>query len=125
MDPGINKLIFWASKESSSELIEKMLLGSKHQGHCKYCIWMSPFSTLFNIKVYIHFIVDNFSRAILNWKASVEYSSSIAMNVLKESISKHDIRSDSKLITVGGPENPEEVSGFVAGNPNINQLIAQ
>ena len=83
------------------------------------------FKPLDNTKVYIYFIVDNFSRVILNWKASVEYSSSIAMKVLKESISKHGIRYDSKLITDGGPENHGEVSGFVAGNPNINQLIAQ
>ena len=83
------------------------------------------FKPLDNTKVYIYFIVDNFSRVILNWKASVEYSSSIAMKVLKDSISKHGIRSDSTLITDGGPENHGEVSGFVAGNPNINQLIAQ
>jgi putative transposase len=83
------------------------------------------FKPLDQTKVYIYFIVDNFSRAILNWKASIKYSSSIAMTLLKESISKHGIRSDSKLITDGGPENHGEVSGFVAGNPNINQLIAQ
>ena len=48
-----------------------------------------------------------------------------AKNSLKESISKHSIRPDSTLITDGGPENHGEVSGFVAGNPNISQLIAQ
>ena len=47
------------------------------------------------------------------------------MKVLKESISKHGIRSDSKLFTDGGPENHEEVSKFTTGNQNINQLIAQ
>jgi hypothetical protein len=83
------------------------------------------FKPLDNTKVYIYFIVDNFSRVILNWKASVEYSSSIAMTVLKDSISKHDIRPDSKLITDGGPENHGEVSKFTSGNQNINQLIAQ
>jgi hypothetical protein len=61
----------------------------------------------------------------LNWKASVEYSSSIAMTLLKESISKHGIRPDSTLITDGGPENHGEVSSFIADNQNINQLIAQ
>ncbi len=83
------------------------------------------FKPLDNTKVYIYFIVDNFSRVILNWKASVEYSSSIAMTLLKESISKPGIHPDSTLITDGGPENHGEVSGFVVGNPNINQLIAQ
>ena len=83
------------------------------------------FKPLDNTKVYIYFIVDNFSRVILNWKASVEYSSSIAVTLLKQCFSKHGIHPDSKLITDGGPENHGEVSGFVAGNPNINQLIAQ
>ena len=83
------------------------------------------FKPLDQTKVYIYFIVDNFSRAILNWKASVEYSSSIAMTVLKEAIQIHGIRLDTKLVTDGGPENHGEVSGFVADNPNINQLIAQ
>ena len=83
------------------------------------------FKPLDNTKVYIFFIVDNFTRAILNWKASIEYSSSIAMKVLKESISKHGIRPDSKLFTDGGPENQGEVSKFTAGNQIINQFIAQ
>ena len=47
------------------------------------------------------------------------------VSVLKESFSKHSIRSDSTLITDGGPENQGEVSKFTAGNHNINQLIAQ
>jgi transposase InsO family protein len=83
------------------------------------------FKPLDNTKVYIYFIVDNFSRAILNWKTSVQYSSSMAMKVLKEAISKHRIHRDATLITDGGPENQGEVSGFVTDNPNINQLIAQ
>ena len=76
-------------------------------------------------KVYIYFIVDNFSRVILNWKASVEYSSSIAMKVLKEAIQIHGIRLDTKLVTDGGPENHGEVSTFVSNRENIKQLIAQ
>ena len=67
----------------------------------------------------------NVQRAILNWKASIKYSSSIAMTLFKESISKHSIRPDSTLITDGGSENQGEVSKFTTGNQNINQLIAQ
>jgi putative transposase len=70
------------------------------------------FKPIDNTKVYIYFIVDNFSRAILNWKTSAEYSSSIAMTLFKESISKHSIRPDSTLITDGGSENQGEVSKF-------------
>ena len=40
-------------------------------------------------------------------------------------MSNHGIRLDSKLVTEGVPENNGEVSGVVAANPNINQLITQ
>ena len=83
------------------------------------------FEPLDHTKVYIYFIVDNFSRAILNWKTSVEYSSSIAMTVLKESISKHGISLDTKLVADGGPENHGEVSKFVSNSENLKQLFAQ
>ena len=83
------------------------------------------FKPLDQIKVYIYFIVDNFSRAILNWKASLEYSSAIALDVLKEAIQKHDIGIDSTLVTDGGPENHGEVSKFVSNRENLKQLIAQ
>ena len=83
------------------------------------------FKPLDHSKVYIYFIVDNFSRAILNWKASIEFSSSTAMTVLKEAIQIHGIRLDTKLVTDGGPENHGEVSTFVSNRENIKQLIAQ
>jgi len=83
------------------------------------------FKPLDQTKVYIYFIMDNFSRAILNWKASVEYSSSIAMSVLKEAIQIHGTRLDTKLVTDGGPENHGEVSKFVSNRENLKQLIAQ
>ena len=86
---------------------------------------MSPFSSLLTIPKSTSISLSIIYPVILNWKASVEYSSSIAMKVLKESICKHGIRPDSKLITDGGPENQGEVSKFTTGNQNINQLIAQ
>lgn len=76
-------------------------------------------------KVYIYFIVDNFSRSILGWEASLKYSSSTALNLLKTTISAHDIQSSTKLITDGGPENMGEVSGFTDECANVEQLIAQ
>jgi len=83
------------------------------------------FKPLDQSRVYIYFIVDNFSRAILNWKASLQYSSTIALDVLKEVIQKHDIAIDTTLVTDGGPENHGEVSKFISGKENIKQLIAQ
>ncbi|MFT7162321.1 MAG: putative transposase [Bacteroidia bacterium] len=83
------------------------------------------FKPLDQTKVYIYFIVDNFYRAILNWKASLEYSSTIALDVLKEAMQKHEIGIDSTLVTDGGPENHDEVSKFLSGKENIKQVIAQ
>ncbi len=75
------------------------------------------FRPLDQTKAYIYFIVDNFSRAILGWQCSLEYSSSIALDLLKTVINDYNIRSSAQLITDGGPENMGEVSGFTADNP--------
>lgn len=82
------------------------------------------FKPLDQSKVYIYFIVDNYSRAILNWRASLDYSSSIAMAVLKEAIKKYDIKL-STLVTDGGPENQGEVSKYISHKENIRHVIAQ
>jgi putative transposase len=37
-------------------------------------------------KVYLYFILDNFSRAILGWKASLQYSSEIALKKSERSL---------------------------------------
>jgi transposase InsO family protein len=37
-------------------------------------------------RVYLYFILDNFSRAILGWKASLQYSSEIAIKKSERSL---------------------------------------
>ena len=83
------------------------------------------FKPLDQTKVYIYFIVDNFSRAILSWKASLQYSSANALDILKEAVQKHEIGSDSTLITDGGLEIHGEVSKFISGKDNLRHVIAQ
>jgi hypothetical protein len=83
------------------------------------------FKPVDHTKVYIYFIVDNFSRAILGWQASLEYSSGIALGLLKTTITSHKVQTSTKLITDGGPENRGEVSGFTDEHSSIEQLIAQ
>lgn len=83
------------------------------------------FRPIDHTKVYIYFIVDNFSRAILGWRASLEYSSGTALRLLKTTISTHKVQTSVKLITDGGPENRGEVSGFTNEHSSIEQLIAQ
>ncbi len=54
-------------------------------------------------RVYIYLIIDNFSRAILGWKASLQYSSVIAMENLKEVCYKYDLlKSNTQLIVDDG-----------------------
>lgn len=83
------------------------------------------FKPLDHTKVYIYLIIDNFSRTILNWKASLQYSSAIALDLLKEAIQKHNIQLNTSLITDGGSENKGELSRFIEGNENVEKLIAQ
>ena len=42
------------------------------------------FKPLDNTKIYIYFLVDNFSRSFLSWTADMKFSSSIALSILKE-----------------------------------------
>ncbi len=68
------------------------------------------FKPLDNAKIYIYFLVDNFSRSIVSWNADMKFSSSIALGVLKDFTDRYGIKPQTKLITDGGPENGGEVS---------------
>jgi len=83
------------------------------------------FKPLDNTRIYIYLLVDNYSRYILGWKASLEFSSKIALQVLKQSIEKYNINFESKLIVDGGPENRGEVTRFTNDQEYLTKLIAQ
>jgi putative transposase len=80
-------------------------------------------------RVYLYFLVDNFSRFILTWKASLEYSAKIAFENISEAYNKYDLGEVPpyiELITDGGSENKGAVEDFVnRPNSNILKLIAQ
>ncbi|PKP17916.1 MAG: transposase [Bacteroidetes bacterium HGW-Bacteroidetes-21] len=89
---------------------------------------ITKFKTKDQSKVNIYFIVDNYSRCILGWKASTEYSANIAFENLKEVYHKHNLNNIPfiELITDGGSENKGKVSLFANDcNNNIKKLIAQ
>ena len=66
-------------------------------------------------RVYLYFILDNFSRAILGWKASLQYSSEIAFENLKEVYEKYDLSNSSvQLVVDDGPENNGCVNDFLS-----------
>jgi len=83
------------------------------------------FKPLDNTRIYIYLLVDNYSRYILGWKASLEFSSKIALQVLKQSIEKYSIDFESKLIVDGGPEYKGEVTRFTNDKEYLTKLIAQ
>ena len=78
-------------------------------------------------KVYLYFILDNFSRAILGWKASLQYSSEIALENLKEVCNKYDLSNSSvQLVVDDGPENNGCVNDFLSiPGIQLKKLIAQ
>ncbi|MDD3688052.1 MAG: DDE-type integrase/transposase/recombinase [Bacteroidales bacterium] len=87
------------------------------------------FKPLDNTKVYLYFLVDNFSRYIINWKASLKYSADITFENISEAYTREnfgDIPPYIDLITDDGSENKGKVNEFVnAENSNIRKLIAQ
>lgn len=78
-------------------------------------------------KVYIHFIIDNFSRTILGWKASLEWNSKLTLSNLCEVCERFNLFHEPfTLLCDDGSENSGEVDVFLNGSGRlIKKLIAQ
>ena len=80
-------------------------------------------------KVYIYILMDNYSRCILSWKASLEYSPRIALENLYEAYQKYNLEKINPyvdLVTDDGSENKGAVNTFLdTPGVNIKRLIAQ
>ncbi|MGD2033807.1 MAG: DDE-type integrase/transposase/recombinase [Bacteroidales bacterium] len=80
-------------------------------------------------RVYLYFLVDNYSRFILNWKASLEYSAKITFQNISEAYEKYKLKNINPhvdLICDGGSENKGPVDVFVDNyDSNIQKLVAQ
>jgi putative transposase len=78
-------------------------------------------------RVYLYFIFVNFSRAILGWKASLQYSSEITLENLKEVCEKYDLPNSSvHLVVDDGRENNGCVNDFLSiPGIHMKKLIAQ
>ncbi len=83
--------------------------------------------TLDGTRVYIHFIVDNFSRVILGWKASLSPGSINPARNLLEVCKKYDLLNKNiDLLCDDGSENKGEVSLFLQRTDVlIKRVIAQ
>ena len=85
------------------------------------------FRPMDNSKVYVYLLADNFSRFILSWKASLEYSAKYTFENLKEAQQNYKITNILKkidLIVDAGIENKAEVDDYIE-NKNIDKIIAQ
>ena len=88
---------------------------------------LTIFRPLNNTKVYIYFIADNFSRKILAWKASLQYSAKYTFKNLKTIYKKYGLENcmpEIDFMVDGGSENKSEVDTFIE-NSRINKIIAQ
>ncbi|PJZ71481.1 transposase [Leptospira perolatii] len=83
--------------------------------------------TLDGSRVYIHFIMDNFSRAILGWKTSLQWNSKNTMLNLKEVCHKFDLfYKPLHLLCDDGSENAGAVNNFLLEpGVSIRKLTAQ
>ena len=76
-------------------------------------------------KLYISFIVDNFSRAIVGWKAALNKTAMLTLENLKEVIDRYNLK-DFTLFSDDGSENKGSVSAFASSSQyRINSVIAQ
>jgi len=76
-------------------------------------------------KLYISFIVDNFSKAILGWKAALNKTAMLTLDNLKEVIDRYNLK-DFTLFSDDGSENKGAVSTFASTSQyRINSVIAQ
>jgi len=88
---------------------------------------LTIFRPLDNTKVYIYFIADNFSRKILSWKASLQYSAKYTFANLKEVYEANNINEQDiniNFMVDDGSENKAEVDTFIESS-NINKIVAQ
>jgi len=79
-------------------------------------------------RIFISLIIDNFSRCILGWKASMIKSSAFVVENLKDVILKHHMFETDQIIDLivdGGSENMGSVDDFLMQpKTNIRKLVA-
>jgi len=80
-------------------------------------------------KAYVYLLIDNFSRAVLNWKVSRQLKAAISFKNIKEVFDRYNLYKEKggvKLIVDDGSENKKEVDVFVdLPASNVRKLVAQ
>lgn len=90
---------------------------------------LTIFKTADNVKVCIYIIMDNFSRKILAYRASIDKKADIAFECLKDAYQKHILQKqpdfDVQLMVDGGSEvNNNLVDSYIETIP-VKKIIAQ
>ena len=90
---------------------------------------LTIFKTVDNIKVYIYIVMDNFSRKILSYRASLSYSAKLAFECLKDAYETHILPTqpefDVELMVDGGSEvNNSTVDSYIK-TVSVKKIIAQ
>ena len=91
---------------------------------------LTIFRPLDNTKVYISIILDNFSRFILGWKASLKPTAQLCLDNLKQVYENYlkpiPPHKPVELITDAGSENNNEyVNTFISDIDGLKKLVAK
>jgi putative transposase len=113
-------------------LIKKKAQGPGICANRPHEIWHADImvmKTLDGIKNYLYFLMDNYSRLIINWRAELRVSGKIRLETIEEAYNKYYTDSDEDIILLvdGGVENNNfEVESFIRSDEiNLRKLIAQ
>jgi putative transposase len=103
-------------------LLKKKAQGSGICAYRPHEIWHADImvmKTLDGIKSYLYFLMDNYSRLIINWRVELKVSGKIRLETIEEAYHKYspDSSEDIILLVDGGIENNNEI--------NLRKLIAQ
>lgn len=76
-------------------------------------------------KVYLHAVIDNFSRRILAWKASDQFDPSITAELLNQAASGIEEAEPPQLMVDGGVENYNASVDAAIISLNLKRVLAQ
>lgn len=80
-------------------------------------------------KVYLYFLIDNYSRYILSWRASLRYSAEITFENIREAYERFNLKEINPYVDIvcdDGSENKGKVDTLVNDSRNnLQKLVAQ
>jgi transposase InsO family protein len=119
-DNAVKRRLFKAKQKTGIRAVKP-----KEIIHADVCVYRPLDYT----KIFIYFIIDNFSRMILGWKISTQYNSSIMLDNLKTVYCEYLLEKENPLAVLmvdDGIENKGFVSSAIEKQEiKLNRLVAQ